>query len=319
MKVDIFKYAGQVTMTGYEMLCEQIGSVKGNGSERALLIIATPGGDPDAGFRIARSLQHHYKEGFDALVPRYCKSAGTLILMGAKRVFMADRSELGPLDIQIKKGDELYGRNSGLDINQAVDFLKEEALTTFNSYLHKLSTLGLSTKVAADISAKLVSGLFNPIAAQIEPLRLAEMKRATNITYAYGRMLAETGQNVKSRGLECSVLAYPSHSFVIDRKEARTIFKTVNPPTDNLELLAQTFDKEFASNTNSASVKVEAETLDISAGTEGTKHDERITILGTAQKSAGETQPPLNESGESDRRNQGRKQPPARRRSGPKQ
>ena len=39
MKVDIFKYAGQVTMTGYEMLCEQIGSVKGNGSERALLII----------------------------------------------------------------------------------------------------------------------------------------------------------------------------------------------------------------------------------------------------------------------------------------
>ena len=56
MKVDIFKYAGQVTMTGYEMLCEQIGSVKGNGSERALLIIATPGGDPDAGFRIARSL-----------------------------------------------------------------------------------------------------------------------------------------------------------------------------------------------------------------------------------------------------------------------
>lgn len=314
MKVDVFKYAGQVTMPGYELLCERIHSVKANGADRALLIIATPGGDPDAGFRIARSLQHHYKDGFDALIPRYCKSAGTLILMGAKRIYMADKSELGPLDIQIKKGDELYGRNSGLDINQAVDFLKEEALTTFNSYLHKLSTLGLSTKVAADISAKLVSGLFHPIAAQIEPLRLAEMKRATNITYAYGRMLAETGQNVKNRGLERSVLAYPSHSFVIDRKEARTIFKMVDPPTDNLQILVQNFDKELGPNTNSASVKIESETIDTPIATEGTNHVERLTILGAAKESSGATQPSLDESRESDRRDEGRKQPASRRR-----
>ena len=127
-------------MEGYEKICDFLPQ-QSNG-HKALLVMATPGGDPDAGFRIARALQHAYKDGFEALIPRFCKSAGTLVLVGAKKLYMADRSELGPLDIQIKKGDELYGRNSGLDINQAVEFLKGEALISFNDYMHKLSPCG---------------------------------------------------------------------------------------------------------------------------------------------------------------------------------
>ena len=145
MKVDVIYYSGQVTTAGYTKLCKELAKHRASLSDTALLVIGTPGGDPNAGFRIARALQHSYPKGFDALVPRYCKSAGTLILLGARTLYLADESELGPLDIQVKKGDELYGRSSGLDITQAVEFLKGQALVSFTEYMQKLVGQGLST------------------------------------------------------------------------------------------------------------------------------------------------------------------------------
>lgn len=222
-------------MDGYHALCSCLEQKK---SEKAVLALATPGGDPHAGFRIARALQHEYGE-FYALIPRYCKSAGTLIVLGASRLYMSDMSELGPLDIQIKKDDELYGRNSGLDIFEAVSFLKNQTIDTFQDQLNKLISNGLSTKVASDIAAKLTRGIYEPIASQIDPLKLAEFQRANDITIAYGERLSETGKNLISKypSLISLVAQYPSHGFVIDRKEARKIFKNVEEPLDSLKKL----------------------------------------------------------------------------------
>ena len=50
-----------------------------------------------------------------ALIPRYCKSAGTLIALGASALYMDDRSELGPLDMQVTRGDEIGAMRSGLE------------------------------------------------------------------------------------------------------------------------------------------------------------------------------------------------------------
>ena len=111
MRVDVYLYAGPISMGGYELMCD--GLSKGKENERALLALATPGGDPHAGFRIGRALQH-VCDRFDVLVPRYCKSAGTLVALGAHSLYLDDMSELGPLDIQVKKSDEVVGRNSGL-------------------------------------------------------------------------------------------------------------------------------------------------------------------------------------------------------------
>lgn len=292
MHTDIYRYAGQIRMNGYEALCDAMDARPDKSAERALLIIGTPGGDPDAGFRIARALQHTYpKSGFDALIPRYCKSAGTLVLLGAKKLYMADRSELGPLDIQIKKGDELFGRNSGLDINQAVDFLKEEAVLTFNSYMLRLVRQGLSTKVATDIATKLVNGLFNPIAAQIEPLRLAEMQRATTVTYAYGQRLAEVGGNVASGGMETLVGGYPSHGFVIDRREARAIFKVVESPKGELSRLCYDFHRKHEAQIDDLVPYINVETKELKDSREGAKNGSPDHQHGTSATNAGANEP----------------------------
>lgn len=224
---DVITYSGEINRRGYESVCNVLEERKG---ADVLLVLATPGGDPHAGFRIARALQSSYGS-FDALVPRYCKSAGTLILTGAKKLYLDDMSELGPLDIQIKKGDELQGRNSGLDIFQAVNYLQAQTLLAFKQYLVELTRdHGLSTRVASDISVNLTLGLFNPISAQIDPIKLAEMQRATEIAFAYGFRLNEKSLNLREGGMQKLVSGYPSHSFVIDRKEAKSIFIDVSSP-----------------------------------------------------------------------------------------
>lgn len=59
-------------------------------------------GDPNAGYRIGRALQHNYDD-VTLLVVGPCKSAGTLIAIAANKLVIGDMGELGPLDIQLKK------------------------------------------------------------------------------------------------------------------------------------------------------------------------------------------------------------------------
>jgi Serine dehydrogenase proteinase len=226
--LDVIIYSGQICIGGYEKLSSLLKDNKA--SDKALLVLGTPGGDPHAGFRIARALNFFYGS-FDLLVPRYCKSAGTLIAVGASNLFLADMSELGPLDVQVKKGDEVMGRNSGLEFINAVNHLQQHAMSSFKNALTQLTVKqGLSTKVASDIAAKLTLGLLEPIAAQIDPLKLAEMQRATEIAFEYGERLAESSNNMKPRALGQLVSGYPSHGFVIDRKEAKKLFWNVERP-----------------------------------------------------------------------------------------
>lgn len=57
-----------------------------------LLILTTEGGDANAGFRMARCLQSCYGR-FTVVVPGWCKSAGTLICVGAHNLLIGDLGE----------------------------------------------------------------------------------------------------------------------------------------------------------------------------------------------------------------------------------
>lgn len=221
---DYILISHEISMPLHGKLTEKIEANKKN--KKCTLFLTTSGGDPHGGYRVARCLRHHY-EHLRLVVPSYCKSAGTLIAISANELAIGDRGELGPLDVQVKNPTELQKNSSGLDIQEALQIVLNHSLEAFSSSLLAIRGAGLSTKLAGELATKIAEGIAAPLYAQIDPSRLGELQRAMKIAHEYGKRLNDSSDNLKRGGLEQLVTGYPSHGFVIDRKEARSIFKNV--------------------------------------------------------------------------------------------
>jgi len=238
---DLLIYTGDIEKPNDYFLLEECKKRKKR--KNVNLYLVTFGGEPDAAFRIARFLQSNY-ERFTVTIPGNCKSAGTLIVIGANEVVMSDNGELGPLDIQLKKPDELFERMSGQIFEDSLSKLQENTLKSFEKYfltLIKKSDGGITTKTATALAKELVVGLYGNIYNHIDPVSLGEVTRAMNIAIHYGRILNEEGQNIKKTPDEDYIVNlakdYPHHGFVIDRKQAEEMFVNIrksNPDEDEL-------------------------------------------------------------------------------------
>lgn len=221
-------YSGSMRYMSVAKFIDDIRNYKSSERKtRCVLILTTDGGDPDAAFRLATSLKQR-NEKFEICVFGPCKSAGTLIALGASKILYGPAGELGPLDVQISKPDELVPSNSGLDIFQALTFVTESAFRAFEQYMLSLvqkSGGQISTTTAAHIASSMATDLFQPLMSQIDPERLGELQRAVQIAEKYGELL-DSG-NLQSDALNKLITGYPSHSFVIDFQQAKAIFKEV--------------------------------------------------------------------------------------------
>ena len=229
---DVYVYSAGIQSAHVERL-RRLVCAKKTRQPNAILFLTTSGGDPDAAYRLAACLKRNYSSVAIYIFGR-CKSAGTLAVLGAKTLVFGDFGELGPLDVQLAKRDELVASNSGLDIFQAMAVLNNSALECFETcFLTVIAKSGgnISARMAADIATEMAVGLFSPITAQIDPERLGEVQRAVNIANAYGECL-DSG-NLKKGALETLVQSYPSHGFVIDFENAQGLFYRVRRATAN--------------------------------------------------------------------------------------
>lgn len=241
---DIVFFNGEISQTSSGDFIQSVLSRKRR--ENLLLVLVTPGGDPDAAFKIGRAMQAHYADSF-VYISGWCKSAGTLVAIAANRLFIGARGELGPLDIQIAKTDEIAEMGSGLTVDAAMKTLEVTASRMFINTLFRIrqETGGMiMTRTASELAASMVTKMLEPIFSQIDPLKIGENSRAMNITKAYGARLNDHSKNlVNARSLDYLVSAYPDHGFVIDLEEARALFKRVDRPTDEMALLAEAAGK----------------------------------------------------------------------------
>jgi hypothetical protein len=202
-------------------------------------MLTTIGGSPDAAYRMARCLKRQYKR-LILYIYGICKSAGTLVSIGADEIILSDFGEFGPLDIQLGKKDELFETISGLNITQALTSLNTRSQGVFLDILVELkkgSRGQLSTKLAADIASHLAIGLYEKIYAQIDPTHLGSIERSIHIALDYGTRLKTS--NVKRGTIDKLVNGYSSHNFVIDIEEAKQLFENVRPPNDSEEELGE--------------------------------------------------------------------------------
>ena len=207
--------------------------------ENIFFMLTTRGGSPDAAYRMTRCLKRQYKK-IILYIYGICKSAGTLVAVGAHEIILSDFGEFGPLDIQLGKRDELFETVSGLNIIRALTSLDTRAQDVFRNILVDLKSGSrgqLSTKLAAEIASHLAVGLYEKIYEQIDPTQLGSIERSINIASDYGMRLKT--DNVKPETVDKLVSGYSSHNFVIELEEAKTLFNTVRLPDNNEEELAR--------------------------------------------------------------------------------
>jgi hypothetical protein len=210
----------------------------------AILILTTTGGDPNAAFRMVRFLKNKYRNGKLILfIFGRCKSAGTLIALAADEIVMSDFSELGPLDAQIYK-DEDVRRESGLNIEQSLIAISDQATEIFQKCVKGILEMGegsfISLKTAEEIATNITVGLLSPIASQIDPLRIGEISRQARIAQEYGRLLSPS---LFEKGVIDQLNShYPVHEFVIDYEQVKNLFNGVK---DKQVSLADELEREL--------------------------------------------------------------------------
>lgn len=226
----------------YSFLCKR--KIK---RKNLLLFLTTEGGVAECAYRIARWLQDSYGD-ITIVVAGWCKSAGTLFCIAANRLVIADTGELGPLDVQIAKADEIWERSSGLAVEAAFEKLQQESFQLFFSNLMQIKEQAgrigrITFKTASEIASQMVIGQTKDIFAKIDPLTVGEDYRSNLIAEQYAIRLNLKATNLvqSSRvdGLQMLLRGYPSHGFVIDRQEAAQIFRHVVAPTGKIAELAQ--------------------------------------------------------------------------------
>ncbi|MDE0104270.1 MAG: hypothetical protein OXN89_18005 [Bryobacterales bacterium] len=222
---DILMYAGPVTLEGFNQV---VGRAPSRKREKILALISTTGGDAHAAYRIARFLRRRYRR-VEAFVPGLCKSAGTLLCVGADELVISETGELGPIDVQIREQNELFTHRSGLVVPEALDFLETKVLQSLREVLIEVAGRGgLGTERASQIAVQTVVGLYAPIYSKIDPAGLGEIARALALAEDYaGRLSTE----LSAESLTRLVTGYSDHAFVIDHEEAKKLFPHVRLPT----------------------------------------------------------------------------------------
>lgn len=252
----------------------------------SLLFLTTQGGLANSAYQIARLFQTT-SEKFSLCIPAKCKSAGTLIALGANDLIMSPVSELGPLDVQLIQRDEIGRRRSGLVVRTAFDGLAHETFHVFERIMLGIkmrSGQAVSFETASRIAATITGGVMAPVYAQISPDTLGNDLRDLHVATEYGDRLAEHGRNAAPNCVAQLVSGYPAHDFIIDKAEAEMLFRRVSEPTpEMMDLMSALGDVLFSEQSPSVIKRLDC----VSTGKKGDDDTEGKAPRGSPKVASG--------------------------------
>lgn len=194
----------------FDALQDRIGLDNDQG--HLIVVVDSSGGDIDAAYNLALLFQRYSPKRLTYIVPRWAKSAATLLVCGGNSVMMTPVAELGPLDPQITQMNPL-----------------EERLESF-SPLHIESTLELIQKEFAQGHTALAEGLLQRLQF---PITLGGFKQSLEIGKQYANNLLSSrmlkGKEASARQIATRLVQdYANHGFCINIDEARSLGLTVD-------------------------------------------------------------------------------------------
>lgn len=201
------------------------------------LILSSSGGSLDAAYQIGRLLQSRGKR-VSAVVPRWAKSAATLVTLGCDEIVMHPLAELGPLDAQVEthRHDQVRAMST-LDAVRANDYLRVYAVDTFDKLMQLILQRSPATYASGvSMAATVLEPLIKPMYAKVDPVQLGEFDRALTLATEYGRRLMRRSYGTLSEAGRNNILTklvkgYAAHTFVIDLEEATTLGLNVRAPS----------------------------------------------------------------------------------------
>lgn len=198
------------------------------------VVLSTPGGDPDAAYKMAKLVRSH-AEVVNVLVPFMAKSAGTLFSLCANEIVLSEIGELGPLDTQIEEHSDGGNKkfNSALNGFKALEQIK----------IHTLETMDLAAKLilgrsemrvneALSLAIQFSGHTSGTLYAKLDAQKIGEYARALDIGEKYGMQILHRlcGWPIESakKAVTQLVRGYPSHGYVLDFDELKSLGLTVN-------------------------------------------------------------------------------------------
>lgn len=164
-----------------------------------LLILYSRGGSAASAYLIGKLCREYANNDFQVAVPRFAKSAATMICCAANNIHMGSLSELGPIDPQINGLPALGLKNSVEHIAELVK-LHPESSNMFAEYLNKSLSL-------------IYLGYYERVAESAQ-------QYAEKLLSTHSENLSRSEKDIAQE----LVYKYKDHGFVIDRKEAEIIF-----------------------------------------------------------------------------------------------
>lgn len=203
------------------------------------IFIDSPGGQAAEAYRIARFFKRRCGE-VKAIVPKYAKSAATLLSLGAKEIIMGEEAELGPLDVQITDFDK-EDTASALDETQSIDGLFEFATgqiinisKLWSNIFHK------RIQTVFPFAIDFVTNMMRPLMEKIDTIHYSSYSRSLRIGQEYAsRLLSEYYDEIFAKTIaEKLVTDYPGHGFIINLHEAKKIGLNVVEMNQDLQIIA---------------------------------------------------------------------------------
>ena len=174
--------------------------------DRLDLFLHSPGGFLDSAYKITRICKEYTKE-FNVIIPLAAKSAATVIALGANEIIMTVFAELGPIDPIIQHPYKPDVRVPARSIKDFFDFL---------------NTTETSEKIMVDPQFKA------QMSSLLDPYLIGSYQTALNSSKQIAeKLLKENALKDRKEMVPEAVRKlteyYYSHSYVIDRNEARDL------------------------------------------------------------------------------------------------
>jgi hypothetical protein len=221
------------------------------------VIIHTYGGDPNTSYRIIQAIRELANK-VNILVPSHSYSGGTLICLGANKIFMGAYAALSPIDITATttdqdisdgKYDEVCG--DGPDQIHLICIDKYIEFTQHCKNIIERYDCGDKTK---KVHTKIEEVLLGKFIDEVGAVNIADIFRERELTKTYASILLKSymypgEDNKKLVDNICDLLVYkfPSHGFQID----------LNIAKNELNLNAERMDTDLSNKTKALISKLD--------------------------------------------------------------